>query len=285
MLSDMSWLDAVRRWFLPAKEPTPEQLPPLCLSERARARLVGAGLRVALRPLGDDAWGVVATPEADLGDDPVVSTISGVPVAIEEGARARLDGVTLDYDGARFLVSIDLQVVARETPNPDGRMYLTNRRLCQQGVAFFSDPERGPRLARRVLAVQGVRAALFRDHVVTIERARGASWGAIDQQVGAALREHFLSLGSAVVRFSPNERDEALTREVEAVIERDLLPMIHRDGGHLELVDVADGVVRVRLQGACRSCPAAAATLQQGVLVGLRRALGERVRNVEQVVD
>jgi Fe-S cluster biogenesis protein NfuA len=283
----MSWLDAVRRWFLPAKEPTPEQLPALSLSERASVHLRGAGLRVALRPLGDDAWAVVATPvtAADLHDEPEGSWIDGVPVAVEGDDRARLDGVTLDFDGARFLVSIDIEVVARETPNPDGRMYLTNRRLCASGVAFFSDPERGPRLARRVLAVPGVRAALFRDNVVTVERARGASWRGIDQEVGAALREHFLSLGSAVVRYAANDRDEALARDVETVIERDLLPMIHRDGGHLELVDVTDGVVQVRLQGACRSCPAAAATLQQGVLVGLRRALGDRVRQVEQVAD
>jgi len=42
-------------------------------------------------------------------------------------------------------------------------------------------------------------------------------------------------------------------------------PMLQRDGGDIELVEVNDGVVKVRLTGACKGCPMSQMTLKQGV--------------------
>jgi Fe-S cluster biogenesis protein NfuA len=42
-------------------------------------------------------------------------------------------------------------------------------------------------------------------------------------------------------------------------------PMLQRDGGDIELVEVKDGVVKVRLTGACKGCPMSQMTLKQGV--------------------
>jgi Fe-S cluster biogenesis protein NfuA len=42
-------------------------------------------------------------------------------------------------------------------------------------------------------------------------------------------------------------------------------PLLQRDGGDIELVDVSDGVVKVRLTGACKGCPMSQMTLKQGV--------------------
>ena len=42
-------------------------------------------------------------------------------------------------------------------------------------------------------------------------------------------------------------------------------PMLQRDGGDIELVEVSDGIVKVRLTGACKGCPMSQMTLKQGV--------------------
>lgn len=42
-------------------------------------------------------------------------------------------------------------------------------------------------------------------------------------------------------------------------------PMLQRDGGDIELIEVNDGVVKVRLTGACKGCPMSQMTLKQGV--------------------
>ena len=51
---------------------------------------------------------------------------------------------------------------------------------------------------------------------------------------------------------------------VEQALEK-IRPMLQRDGGDIELVEVKDGVVKVRLTGACKGCPMSQMTLKQGV--------------------
>ena len=62
--------------------------------------------------------------------------------------------------------------------------------------------------------------------------------------------------------------------QIEKILET-IRPALHMDGGDIELVDVdeAAGVVRVRMQGACRGCPMSAFTLKMGVEAALQEAL------------
>jgi Fe-S cluster biogenesis protein NfuA len=67
---------------------------------------------------------------------------------------------------------------------------------------------------------------------------------------------------------------------VEATIAK-IRPYLQRDGGDIELVDVTeDGIVQVRLMGACHGCPGAQLTLQAGV----ERTLKEEIPEVQKVV-
>jgi Fe-S cluster biogenesis protein NfuA len=59
---------------------------------------------------------------------------------------------------------------------------------------------------------------------------------------------------------------------VERALE-EIRPLLQEDGGDCELVDVLDGVVSVRLKGACDTCPSSTATLEGAI----RRALLEEV--------
>jgi len=67
--------------------------------------------------------------------------------------------------------------------------------------------------------------------------------------------------------------------EVEAAL-AEVRPALQRDGGDVELVEVTDdGVVKVRLQGACQGCPMAQMTLQMGI----ERVLKAKVPDVKSV--
>jgi len=71
-----------------------------------------------------------------------------------------------------------------------------------------------------------------------------------------------------------------MREKVEKVIE-EIRPMLRMDGGDIELVDVSDdGVVKVRLQGACAGCPGATMTLKFGV----EKMLKEKIPEVTAVV-
>jgi len=65
----------------------------------------------------------------------------------------------------------------------------------------------------------------------------------------------------------------------ERVIQ-EMRPLLQRDGGDIELVDVVDNVVKVRLKGACGTCPMSIMTLKMGV----ERRIKEEVPEIREVV-
>lgn len=67
--------------------------------------------------------------------------------------------------------------------------------------------------------------------------------------------------------------------KVESVLEK-IRPLLQADGGDVELVDVNDGVVKVKLTGACMGCPMSTITLQQGI----GRILKEQIPEVKEVI-
>jgi Fe-S cluster biogenesis protein NfuA len=72
-----------------------------------------------------------------------------------------------------------------------------------------------------------------------------------------------------------------MREEVERVLGQ-VRPALQADGGDVELVDVtADGIVKVRLKGACGSCPMSTMTLKMGI----ERAMKEQIPAVKEVVQ
>ena len=72
-----------------------------------------------------------------------------------------------------------------------------------------------------------------------------------------------------------------MKEKVEKAIEK-IRPFLQQDGGDIELVDVIDGVVKVKLKGACGCCPMSQMTLKNGVEKALKEEIPEIIR-VESV--
>ena len=70
-----------------------------------------------------------------------------------------------------------------------------------------------------------------------------------------------------------------MDEKVEAVLAQ-IRPVLQADGGDVELVEVNEGVVSLRLKGACMGCPMSTITLQNGI----ERVLKEQVPEVKEVV-
>jgi Fe-S cluster biogenesis protein NfuA len=66
--------------------------------------------------------------------------------------------------------------------------------------------------------------------------------------------------------------------QVQEVLDK-LRPFLLRDGGDVELVDIEEGIVKLRLMGACGSCPSSTITLKAGI----ERALIEEVPGIVEV--
>jgi Fe-S cluster biogenesis protein NfuA len=67
--------------------------------------------------------------------------------------------------------------------------------------------------------------------------------------------------------------------KVEAVLDK-IRPSLVADGGNVELINVNDGVVKLKLTGACAGCPMATMTLKQGI----ERILKQEIPEIKEVV-
>jgi Fe-S cluster biogenesis protein NfuA len=72
-----------------------------------------------------------------------------------------------------------------------------------------------------------------------------------------------------------------MRENVEKVLQK-IRPSLQADGGDIELIDIQDGVVKVKLTGACGGCPMSQMTLKMGVERVLKEELPE-VKGVEAV--
>jgi Fe-S cluster biogenesis protein NfuA len=71
-----------------------------------------------------------------------------------------------------------------------------------------------------------------------------------------------------------------MREDVQAVLEQ-IRPALQADGGDVELVDINEGVVHLRLIGACNGCPMSTMTLKMGI----ERILKERIPEITKVVS
>jgi len=70
-----------------------------------------------------------------------------------------------------------------------------------------------------------------------------------------------------------------MKEKVEGVLDK-IRPNLIRDGGNVELVDVNDGTVQLRLTGACAGCPMSTMTLKMGI----EKILKEEIPEIKEVV-
>jgi Fe-S cluster biogenesis protein NfuA len=79
--------------------------------------------------------------------------------------------------------------------------------------------------------------------------------------------------------MSPSIAPNDLHRRVSRVLAEDIAPALQMDGGDIELVEVGDGVARVRLLGVCNGCPSTILS----VIMGIEEELRQRVPEVEYI--
>ena len=79
--------------------------------------------------------------------------------------------------------------------------------------------------------------------------------------------------------YERKQEGEFVRAKVEEVL-NNIRPSLQADGGDVELVDVKEGIVSLRLKGACAGCPMSAMTLKNGI----ERILKEEISGIKEVV-
>jgi Fe-S cluster biogenesis protein NfuA len=138
-----------------------------------------------------------------------------------------------------------------------------------------ADEARGQPVAEAVLAVAGVQEAIFEGNSVLVLRRADFDWADLEDRVGYALGAAMAAQagGAEPAGDAAALDDDQIYQIVDRLLQRDINPAVAQHGGKVELIDVQDRRVVVRMMGGCQGCGMANVTLRQGIEAQLRRVL------------
>ncbi|WP_168554241.1 NifU family protein [Novosphingobium sp. SG720] len=167
------------------------------------------------------------------------------------------------------------------TPNPATLKFLPGERVMASGTRSFTSPEEAEAspLAQALFSLGDVTEVLFGQEFVAVTIAPGAQWPDAKPQVLAILLDHFVSQaplfagGSAAEIAVPGEdedlgddpADADIVDQIKDLIETRVRPAVANDGGDIIYKGFREGVVYLKMQGACSGCPSSTATLKHGI--------------------
>ncbi|HYB47838.1 MAG TPA: NifU family protein [Streptosporangiaceae bacterium] len=180
---------------------------------------------------------------------------------------------------------MDREIRIKAEPVDGSRCRFVVSEPLLEGARRFASPDEaaGSPLAVELFAVAGVREVLVSGATVTVTKDGPAPWQAVGKEIGAAIRRALAAGGPTVAAAPPasSASDESLYARVADLFEAEINPAVARHGGVVELIDVQDAMVLLRMGGGCQGCGMADVTLRQGIETALR----QRVPEVAGIVD
>ncbi|XP_017009015.2 NFU1 iron-sulfur cluster scaffold homolog, mitochondrial [Drosophila takahashii] len=184
-------------------------------------------------------------------------------------------------------------IQTQDTPNPDSLKFLPGVDVLGKGNTYdfpngttaHSSP-----LAKLLFRVEGVRGVFFGSDFVTISKQEGAEWSLIKPEVFAVIMDFFASGLPVLHDAQPNadteilEDDDETVMMIKELLDTRIRPTVQEDGGDIVFMGYENGVVKLKMQGSCSSCPSSIVTLKNGVQNMLQFYIPE-VESVEQVFD
>lgn len=160
------------------------------------------------------------------------------------------------------------------TPNPLTVKFIPGRVVMAEGTKNFPkalDAVNSP-LARNLFAIDGVDGVFFGADFISVTKKEENDWGLLKPSILGAIMEHFVSNkplfveDKAKLDHAPaNDQDDAISAEIRELIDARVRPAVAMDGGDIIFDRFEDGIVYVRMQGACAGCPSSSVTLKSGI--------------------
>ena len=161
------------------------------------------------------------------------------------------------------------------TPNPATLKFLPGIPVLERGTADFPDEETAARspLAQRLFAVEGVSGVFLGADFISVTKTTEKDWQVMRPLVLSAVMDHFTQ-GEPVLLDDSGDTDgdtgdaigeDGPVTRIKELIETRVRPAVMQDGGDIVFQEFKDGVVYLRMQGACSGCPSSTATLKHGI--------------------
>ena len=190
-----------------------------------------------------------------------------------------------------FPSSRTIFIQTQTTPNADALKFLPNHTVLPEGFpstfveytsprSTLAPPHPSP-LASRLLSVDGVSSIFYGSDFITVTKAGDVNWAHIKPEVFSLITEAVTS-GEQLVTTSErgaagegppveadtlaaDDEDDEVVAMIKELLETRIRPAIQEDGGDIEFRGFENGMVNLKLRGACRTCDSSTVTLKNGI--------------------
>lgn len=186
-----------------------------------------------------------------------------------------------------------MYIQTEDTPNPNAIKFLPDCHVSTEGPVFFNKPEEATGvsdLALQLFAIEGVEAVFYGFDFITVTKTDKYEWQVLKPEILMCIMDFFVSgqevfkeQSSASSTINPEDLDD-IEKQIVELIETRVRPSVAMDGGDIIYQGFKDGVVYLKMRGACSGCPSSTVTLKSGIESMLQHFVPE-VKSVEAVED
>ena len=165
-------------------------------------------------------------------------------------------------------------IQTEETPNPASLKFLPGLLVMEDGIAEFSSKEEAAKspLAEKVFELNGVTNVFYGRDFISVTKDDEHDWQQLKTPVLAAIMDHY-TMGAPLFKegmtpdTSPRNKtlDDEISNQIVELLDTRVRPAVAQDGGDIEFYDYDNGIVYLRMRGACAGCPSSEATLKMGI--------------------
>ena len=181
-------------------------------------------------------------------------------------------------------------IQTEDTPNPATMKFLPSRAVVEAPVdiADESGASVSP-LAETLFEIEGVKSVFLGKDFISVTRDDTVDWAALRPSVLVAIMDHFVEGRPVLYKDQVAAGDDQaatddsdVVAQIKELLDLRIRPAVAQDGGDVAFERYEDGIVYLRLKGACAGCPSATNTLKFGIEQMLRHFIPE-VQEVRRV--
>ncbi|MEW6208574.1 MAG: NifU family protein [Acidobacteriota bacterium] len=157
--------------------------------------------------------------------------------------------------------------------------FTVDRPVHTGSVAFTSQKEATGSVAENIFRIPGIAKVEVNSNVVAVTQSGGQDWRQIGKRIGSAIRA-FINPPPPIPEGHLLSAEQ-LRERIQQVFDEQINPGVASHGGFVELLDVQEDNVYIRMGGGCQGCGAADVTLRMGI----ERIIRESVPQVREIFD
>ena len=169
-----------------------------------------------------------------------------------------------------------IQVV--ETPNPSTLKFVPGEVVVKEGTYFFQTPEEATRspLASNLFQIPGVVKVFLGSDFLSVSKADDFDWYLLKPDIISSIVDHFISKQEIIIDSekkiitdlddkNSHEALDDISKQIKEIIDSKVRPAVAQDGGDIVFEAFLEGVVFLKMHGACSGCPSSTVTLKNGI--------------------